>query len=134
MTETVHSSVRLALKASLRIVMATGLFLGFLALAGCHSYHVETTVVNHTGKTLKLLEVEYPSATFGTGQLDAGATFPYRMQFRNSGSIKVTYTADDGRLVTISGPQVAEKQEGKLDIVLLPDGKAEFHPDLTPAP
>jgi hypothetical protein len=46
----------------------------------------------------------------------------------------VAYTTDDGRQVSIDGPQVAEKQEGRLQIVLLPDGKAEFHPGLTPAP
>jgi hypothetical protein len=56
------------------------------------------------------------------------------MQFRNSGPLKVTYTAEDGHPVSIDGPNVAEKQEGHLQIVLLPDGKAEFHPELTPAP
>lgn len=134
MTENIRAGMRLAMRTSLRILLAAGVFLGFLAVAGCHSYHVDTTVENRTGKPVKLLEVEYPSATFGAGQLDSGATFPYRMQFRNSGPIKVTYTADDGHIVTINGPHVAEKQEGKLEIVLLPDGKAEFHPDLTPAP
>jgi hypothetical protein len=134
MTETVHVGTRLGIKTSLRFLLAAGVFGGFLAVAGCHSYHVETTVENRTGKPVKLLEVDYPSASFGTGQLESGATFPYRMQFRNSGPLKVTYTANDGHLITIDGPQVAEKQEGKLEIVLLPDGKAEFHPELTPAP
>ena len=133
MTETVHAGMRLAMKTSLRILLAAGVFLGFLAVAGCHSYHVDTTVENRTGKPVKLLEVDYPSASFGTGLLDSGAVFPYRMQFRSSGPIKVTYTTDDDLIVTIEGPHVAEMQEGKLEIVLLPGGKAEFHPELTPA-
>jgi hypothetical protein len=133
MTETVHAGMRLAMKTSLRILLAAGVFLGFLAVAGCHSYHVDTTVENRTGKPVKLLEVDYPSASFGTGLLDSGAVFPYRMQFRSSGPIKVTYTTDDDHIVTIEGPHVAEMQEGKLEIVLLPGGKAEFHPELTPA-
>jgi hypothetical protein len=33
----------------------------------------------------------------------------------------------------MNGPTLTERQEGKLQIVLLPDGKAEFHPELTPA-
>jgi hypothetical protein len=78
--------------------------------------------------------VDYPSASFGTGQLNSGAVFPYQMVLRNSGPLKVTYTVDDDRQVSIDGPQVTEKQEGRLQIVLLPDGKAEFHPELTPAP
>jgi len=34
--------------------------------------------------------------------------------------------------VAIDGPELAEGEEGLLDVVLLPGGKAEFHPDLTP--
>jgi hypothetical protein len=133
MTETIRVGMRLAMRTSLRCLLAAAAFPGFLAVAGCHSYRVDTTVENRTGKPVKLLEVDYPSASFGTGLLGSGAVFPYRMQFRNSGPLKVTYTADDGHLVAIDGPHVAEKQEGRLAIVLLPDGKAEFHPDLTPA-
>jgi len=47
----------------------------------------------------------------------------------------VQYTAGDsrqGQVTQIDGPTVAERQEGKLEIVLLPAGKAEFHPELTP--
>lgn len=107
--------------------------IGMAAMPGCHSYRVDTRVENRTGKPVKLLEVDYPSASFGTGTLDAGATFVYRLQFRNSGPLKVIYTSAEGRQVSIDGPIVAEKQEGRLAIVLLPGGKAEFHPMLTPA-
>jgi hypothetical protein len=134
MTETVYTGMRTALKTTLRCVLAVLVFLGFLAIAGCHSYHVDTKVENRTGMPVKLLEVDYPSASFGTGQLESGAVYSYQMQFRNSGPIKVSYTADDGHQVSIDGPHVAEKQEGRLQIVLLPGGKAEFHPELTPAP
>ena len=106
-------------------------------LAGCHSYHVETTVENRTGSPIQLLEVDYPSASFGADTLAAGAVFHYRIQLRGSGALKVQYTAGDGRQATVTeidGPTVAERQEGRLEIVLLPAGKAEFHPDLTPAP
>jgi hypothetical protein len=53
---------------------------------------------------------------------------------RGSGPLKVQYTAGDGRQAQIDGPLVAERQEGRLQIVLLPGGKAEFHPQLTPQP
>jgi hypothetical protein len=46
----------------------------------------------------------------------------------------VQYTASDERQVHIGGPTLAERQEGSLEIVLLPGGKAEFHPQLTPQP
>ena len=114
----------------------TAIFLPVLGLAaGCHSYHVETTVENRTGAAIQLLEVDYPSASFGANSLAAGAIFHYRIQLRGSGSVKVQYTTGDGRqIVQIDGPMLAEAQQGQLQIVLLPGGKAEFHPQLTPQP
>jgi hypothetical protein len=103
-------------------------------LAGCHSYHVETSVENRTGGAIQLLEVDYPSASFGDNRLDAGGLFHYRIQVRGSGQLKVQYTTSDERQVHIDGPALAERQEGSLQIVLLPDGKAEFRPQLTPQP
>jgi hypothetical protein len=105
-----------------------------LAFAGCHSYHIETTVENHTGGPIQLLEVDYPSASFGAGSLPANGEFQYRIQLRGSGPLKVQFTASDGRQVQIDGPNVAERQQGRLEIVLLPGGNAEFHPHLTPQP
>ena len=103
-------------------------------LAGCHSYHVETTVENRTGGAINLLEVDYPSASFGDNRLDAGGVFHYRIQVRGSGPLKVQYTTGDERQIHIDGPALAERQEGSLQIVLLPGGQAEFHPLLTPQP
>ena len=105
-----------------------------VAATGCHSYHVETTVENRTGGAIQLLEVDYPSASFGANRLAAGAEFHYRIQLRGSGPVKVQYTAADGRQIQIEGPVLAEPEEGRLEIALLPVGKAEFHPRLTPQP
>lgn len=102
------------------------------AVTGCHSYHIETTVENRTGETIKLLEVDYPSASFGSDRLATGDIYRYRIQIRDSGPLKVQYTLSDGRQAQITGPTLTEKQEGKLAIVLLPASKVEFHPDLTP--
>ena len=106
-------------------------------MAGCHSYHVETTVENRTGAPIQLLEVDYPSASFGADSLAESGVFHYRIQLRGSGPLKVNYSTSDvsqtQRQVQIDGPILTERQEGKLEIVLLPSGKAEFRPDLTPA-
>ncbi len=103
-----------------------------MASAGCHSYHIEITVENQTGASIQLLEVDYPSASFGDNILPAGDTFHYRIQLRGSGPLKVQYAASGNRQIQIDGPMLVEPQEGALDIVLLPGGKATFHPELTP--
>jgi hypothetical protein len=100
--------------------------------AGCHSYHVDATVQNRTGAPIQLLEIDYPSASFGDDKLAAGELFYYRIQLRGSGQLKVHYTTADRHQVDNDGPTVAERQEGELRIVLLPHGKAEFHLELEP--
>ena len=104
-----------------------------LAAAACHSYHVDTTVENRTGADIQLLEVDYPSASFGADHIASGAIYHYRFQIRGSGPLKITYTGPDNKQVQIAGPTLVERQQGQLKIVLLPAGKAQFIPQLTPA-
>lgn len=106
--------------------------LGLCLVTACHSYHIEATVENHTGGTVTLLEVDYPSASFGADTLAADGVFHHRIQARGSGAISVQYTGPHGHTVQVQGPQIYEQQEGTIEIVLLPNGKAEFHPLLTP--
>ncbi|MDR5727786.1 MAG: hypothetical protein RB191_10195 [Terriglobia bacterium] len=104
-------------------------------MCGCHSYHVDARVENRTGEAITLLEVDYPSASFGLDKLDAGADYHYRFQIRGSGPMKVQYTERKSLQVRqIKGPDLKEGQQGRLDIVLLPEGKVEFRPELTPQP
>jgi hypothetical protein len=107
--------------------------LSAVLFSACHSYHIDATVENHTGTSIQLLEVDYPSASFGADSLATDASFQYRFQVRGSGQLKMQYTAANGQTVQISGPTLAEQQQGKLEIVLEPGGKAEFHPQLIPA-
>jgi hypothetical protein len=109
------------------------LSLVLVSTTGCHSYHIDATVENRTGAAITLLEVDYPSASFGADSLAAGADFHYRFQVRGSGPVKAQYTEEPSHATRqFSGPTLYERQEGRLEIVLLPGGKAEFHPDLKP--
>src|SRR5579863_7796061 len=87
-----------------------------LVAFGCHSYHIEASVENRTGSTITLLEVDYPSASFGADTLAADGVFHHRIQTRDSGPISVQYTAARGRQVLVKGPTLYEKQEGSIEI------------------
>jgi len=126
-------SARLNSRPFKALTFVVFLFSGLILAIGCHSYHIDATVENRSGEAIKLLEVDYPSASFGKDLLAPGEVFHYRIQLRGSGPLKVQYSSGQGRLAQIDGPSVAELQEGTLQIVLLPGGKAEFHPQLTPA-
>jgi hypothetical protein len=102
-------------------------------LTACHSYHIEATVKNDTGSAISLLEVDYPSASFGADAVGASSEVHHRIQTRGNGPLKVQYTDASGKQVQITGPTLYENQEGRIEIDLLAKGKAEFHPELNPA-
>jgi hypothetical protein len=117
-----------------KFLLSVFLSLTLFPVTACHSFHIDTTIENRTGAPIQLLEVDYPSASFGADRLDAGAIFHYRFQVRGSGPLTLEYTDMKEQQVRITGPSLAERQQGQLQIVLLPGGKAEFHPQLTAQP
>jgi len=104
----------------------------FISLSGCHSYHIDTTIENRSGGVVKLLEVDYPFASFGTDSIAAGADYHYRFQVEGSGPLTIEYTTANGHAAKATGPNLAQGQEGRLQIVLLPEAKVEFQPELRP--
>ncbi|HWG19363.1 MAG TPA: hypothetical protein VG225_02465 [Terracidiphilus sp.] len=104
--------------------------LGCVLAVGCHSAHVEVTVENRTGAEVRLLEVDYPEASFGADSIAMGNDMHYRIQLTGTGPVKVQYTAPNKSQPQAAGPEMHQGQEGRLTIVLLPGGKAEFHPEL----
>lgn len=111
----------------------SAIFLLMAFLTGCHSAHIAVTVENRTEAPIELLEVDYPSASFGADRIESGADFHYRIQVRQSGPVKVQYTETPTHTVRqSSGPNLYEGQNGQFEIVLLPAGKMEFHPHVQP--
>ena len=86
------------------------------SLTGCHSAMIETTVHNGTHAPLQLIEVDYPSASFGTQGLQPGADYKYRFKVLGSGNMKILYTDQAGKEHSGSGPEVHEGLEGQLVI------------------
>jgi hypothetical protein len=104
------------------------------SLAGCHSRYVETTIDNRGPKNLQMLEVDYPSASFGVGNLAAGSQFHYRFKIQGSGNLKLQFIDPKGETRNIDGPELNEGQEGHLTITIDPAGKVAWQPELTPKP
>jgi hypothetical protein len=87
-----------------------------LTLAGCHSAYIATTISNHTSEPLSLIEVDYPSASFGTQTLAPGQDFHYRFKVLGSGPTTVLWTDSANHERKNSGPALREGDEGKLAI------------------
>lgn len=111
----------------------------FVALAGsvlfaggCHSAFVRATIVNH-GIMVRLVEVDYPSASFGTTNLDKGAEYHYRFKVQGSGTVKMDFVDAQGKAHHAVGPELDEGQEGTLVITIDETGKVNWAPSLTVA-
>lgn len=114
-----------------RVLVSLLALLGVGPVIACHSYHIDATIENRTGAAISLMEVDYPSASFGADTLASNGVFHYSFQTRNSGQVSVQYTID-GHQVQVKGPTLYEGQQGRIEIVLLPGGKIDFHPLLQP--
>jgi hypothetical protein len=96
--------------------------LPLIALAACHSAYVEATVSNRSSQKIGLIEVSYPSASFGTQSLAPGADFHYRFKVLGEGNLKVTYTDASNNEKKAEGFSLKEGSEGPITITIAADG------------
>ena len=106
-------------------LFATG---ALVLLAGCHSPVIDATLTNSTPDPLRLIEVDYPSASFGVQSLDPGRSFHYRFKVLGSGPLKLTWTDSHRQDHASTGPELTEGTEGTLAIVVAPDGTIAWRP------
>jgi len=102
----------------MRQILSAAICFGALALAGCHAAYVEATVHNGTQSSVTLLEVDYPSASFGKETLAADEDFHYRFKILGEGNTKVLWTDAAHHEHTVAGPELKEGQEGSIRITL----------------
>ncbi|HEX9200916.1 MAG TPA: hypothetical protein VF865_15255 [Acidobacteriaceae bacterium] len=89
-------------------------------LSGCHSAYIAATISNRTAQPLRLVEVDYPSASFGTQNLAPGQDFHYRFKVLGSGSTTILWTDAANLDQKNSGPALREGDEGALTVTFNP--------------
>jgi hypothetical protein len=105
------------------VVFAAGLTIGLIFLAACRSAFIEATLRNDGDSPIRVVEVDYPSASFGVQTLNAHAVYHYRFKVQGSGPVTLSYTGPDGHTHTATGPTLDEGQHGTLTISVDPAGK-----------
>ena len=100
-----------------RLVGVLGLTLAF-GLFGCHSAYIDSTITNATPQAVSLIQVDYPSASFGTQILGPGQNFHYRFKVLGNGPIQLTYTDTAQHEHKFTGPLLREGNEGKLTALI----------------
>jgi hypothetical protein len=108
-------------------LLSAGLLLS--SALGCHSAYIETTIRNRTDQPVTLVELDYPSASFGTQEIAPGREFHYRFKVLGSGKLKLIYTDTARAEHDIPGPELKEGDEGLLLVTITPTG-AQWQPTL----
>jgi hypothetical protein len=93
-------------------LLCAGLLLS--SAVGCHSAFIEATIRNQTDQPVSLVELDYPSASFGTQEIAPGHEFHYRFKVLGSGNLKLIYTDAAHTEHDIPGPALKEGDEGLL--------------------
>ncbi|MGA8940280.1 MAG: hypothetical protein WB439_14050 [Acidobacteriaceae bacterium] len=88
------------------------------AITGCHAHYVSMDVHNASSEPVSLVEVDYPSASFGMDTLAAGANYHYRFKIIGDGPTKLLWTDVDRHNHTATGPSLHEGQEGTLTVTI----------------
>jgi hypothetical protein len=91
------------------------------SLTGCHSAIIDATISNRTAEPLSLVEVDYPSASFGTQSLAPGHDFHYRFKVLGNGPTAILWTDAAHHDHKSSGLYLHEGEEGKLTILFNPN-------------
>jgi hypothetical protein len=107
----------------MRLFTTTRVSIALLALAaptGCHSHYVSIDIHNATPNPITLVEVDYPTASFGVDTLATGATYHYRFKILGDGPTKILWTDVAQQQHTVAGPSLNEGQEGTLTATITP--------------
>lgn len=118
-----------------RTISLAAILVVSLSLSACHSPYVETDIVNHSGSAVRLIEVDYPDASFGTQQLPNGAAYHYHFKIlgETPGPVSITFTGSDNKVHTVTGPVLHPGQQGNLVITLESEEKVNWNPQLSPS-
>jgi hypothetical protein len=100
-------------------------------LAGCHSHYVEADVKNDSGAAVSLVEVDYPSASFGKESMASGVVYHYRFKILGDGPTKILWTDVHRQDHSVPGPSLREGQEGTLTVTIT-GSTAEWNTKLRP--
>jgi hypothetical protein len=100
-----------------KTIVAFGLA-GVAGVTGCHSHYVEADVKNSSGAAVSLVELDYPSASFGTESLASGGVYHYRFKILGDGATKILWTDAQRQDHSVSGPALQEGQEGMLTVTI----------------
>jgi len=108
-------------------IVFTAMTITLLSVAGCKSRFISATIENDTSQPLRMVEVDYPGASFGVSVLAPHASYNYRFKALGTGPVTLSYIEDAGATHTASGPVVNDAQGGLLRVTISEHGAVSWN-------
>ena len=87
---------------------------------------MQATVTNDSEQMLRVVEVDYPGASFGCSSLAPHASYTYRFKAIGSGALGLSYSDTAGLSHTSAGPAIADGQAGSLTVRVAEHGRVKW--------
>lgn len=101
-----------------------------LAVTGCRSALINATISNHRTTPVSLIEVDYPSASFGIQTLAPGEDYHYRFKVIGNGPATVLWNEGANQKKS-TGPVLHDGDDGMLDVTFTNDANPTWNARLT---
>jgi len=98
-----------------RIALAA-MTITLLSASGCKSRFITATIQNDTGQPVRMVELDYPGASFGVSVLAPYAQYSYRFKALGTGPLTLSYIEAAGAPHNAAGPVVNDAQGGVLRV------------------
>jgi hypothetical protein len=95
-------------------------------LGGCHAAVVSATIRNESGAPIKMIELDYPSASFGVNAIAPGAEFHYEFEVHGSKALHLSYSDAADATHAADGPVLNQGDKGELRITVRPGAKVDW--------
>lgn len=104
----------------LRLHLPSCLLAAFLSLTalGCRSHGIDVTIQNNAKVPLRNVELDYPGASFGTGNILPGASYWYHIKPTGDGEITLSFEQEDGNSFKQKEPSVRAGEDGRMIIIV----------------
>jgi hypothetical protein len=109
----------MSLKSARRTLAAPAALLMLATLTGCKSDNIFFSVENGSGGTLHDVKVTFPGDKFTIATLSNSTIYGTNRHFDGPGDLTVSYSTEDGRTYSSSGPQVTGKEIGEVDVSIV---------------
>jgi len=92
----------------------------------CRSRGIDVTIRNEGQATIHNVEFDYPGAAFGTGKIEPGASYSYRVKPLSGGEVSLSFEQENGKTFKQKGPTVVANTDGRLLVVVEQDAAKQW--------